>query len=139
MEHKLLILLAWPSSKPFSAPDSDDSVCLASQCVRHMNLGSGTVSVTNYSSITHSQIPLPSQIASLSSRSVYVLSDPVTSPQLSLTQGSQWLSNGTTFHPGLQARSSHPGHIISLTPQLPSHHTWLVIPATYRAGTQSSL
>lgn len=30
-------------------------------------------------------------------------------------------------------------HIISLTPQLPSHHTWLVIPATYRAGTQSSL
>ena len=31
-------VLAWPCSKPFSAPNSDISVCLASLCVGHTNV-----------------------------------------------------------------------------------------------------
>ena len=37
-EHKSPILLAWSCNKPFSAPNSDISVYLASLCVGHMNL-----------------------------------------------------------------------------------------------------
>ena len=31
----LLCLLAWPSNRPFSAPDSEGSACLASLCTGH--------------------------------------------------------------------------------------------------------
>ena len=34
--------LAWPDNKPFSAPNSDIFICLASLCVRHTNLCSIT-------------------------------------------------------------------------------------------------
>ena len=37
------VLLAQPCSKPFSAPNSDAPVCLASLCLGHMNLCSVTV------------------------------------------------------------------------------------------------
>lgn len=38
-------LLAWPHNKPFSAPQSNISVCLASVWVKHMNLFEVTLSV----------------------------------------------------------------------------------------------
>ena len=41
-EQKPHVLLAWSSSKPSSAPNSDFLVCLTSLCFRHMNLGSTT-------------------------------------------------------------------------------------------------
>ena len=34
------VFFALPNNKPFSAPDSEVSVCLASLCVRHMNTAS---------------------------------------------------------------------------------------------------
>ena len=42
--HKPPILLAWPCNELFSAPNSCVSVCLASLCIRHRNLGSGAPS-----------------------------------------------------------------------------------------------
>lgn len=41
-EHKPPILLAWPCNKPFSAPNSNFSLCLASLCIGHRNLHSVT-------------------------------------------------------------------------------------------------
>ena len=41
------ILLAWPCNKPFSAPNFNVAVCLASLCVEHTNLGSKTNSPPN--------------------------------------------------------------------------------------------
>ena len=38
LEHESLVLLARPCNRPFSAPNSDVSCCLASLCVRHTNL-----------------------------------------------------------------------------------------------------
>ena len=38
-EHELPVLLAWSCSKPFSAPDSNVSICLASLCTEHKHLG----------------------------------------------------------------------------------------------------
>ena len=39
--------LAWPCNKHFSAPDSNVLVCLASLCIRHMNLRLQTILSTN--------------------------------------------------------------------------------------------
>ena len=36
-KHELSILLSWPCNKPFSIPNSNISVCLASVCIWHMN------------------------------------------------------------------------------------------------------
>ena len=49
--------LLGPCNKPFSAPNSDISVCLASLCIGHTKLGSTTFSVTivsNFSSVPFS-------------------------------------------------------------------------------------
>ena len=42
-EHKLPILPAWPCDRPFSTPNSDVSVHLASLCIGHMDLDSSHV------------------------------------------------------------------------------------------------
>ena len=44
-EYKPPILTAQPCNKTFSAPNSDVSVCLASLCIRHVNLCSRTIPI----------------------------------------------------------------------------------------------
>ena len=39
LEYKPQVPFAWPLHKPFSAPNSDILVCLASLCIKFMNLG----------------------------------------------------------------------------------------------------
>ena len=96
-EHEPPVLLARPCSKPFSAPDSDVSVFLASLCIRHMNLRSATCTLRTHLLFFYLALPVFC-FTSLIASHISTSSVGPQRPELLFTH---------FFHPGIQHAPQH--------------------------------